>query len=121
MSNRPAKRLKLGTGRVYRNQTGRVYRDRIPIENDFEVVQARTASHSGPNNFAIETERTSIPSSWNFGTRWAPEDNLEFSLDPDGGWYDEALEADVADTAVETEASGGKKKKRSQISVWFIA
>ena len=117
MSGRPTKKRKTGTGRIYRTQTGHVYHDRIPIENDFEVVQARTASCSGPNNLLVETERFSFAPSWNIGASWAPEDNLEFSLDPDDGWYDEVLEAEVADTMKETIVPGKKKKKRSQISV----
>lgn len=87
------------------------------MENDFEVIQARTASCSGPNNFLVETDHTSFATSWDYGSSWAPEDNLDFSLDPNGQWYDEALEADIANTTVDTAAPTKRKIKRTQISV----
>ncbi|KJA13561.1 hypothetical protein HYPSUDRAFT_151472 [Hypholoma sublateritium FD-334 SS-4] len=100
-----------------RLRTGGVYRDRIPLENDFEVVKARTASRSGPNNLLVETDRTSFAPSWLVGTSWAPEDNLEFSLDPDHEWYDEVLEADVVEALkLDDTAPFANKKKRSHVS-----
>ncbi len=118
MSSHATKKVKLNSGRIYRKQTGRIYHDLIPLEDDFEVVEARTISCSGPNGLAVETEQASYAASWNFGSSWAPEDNLDFALDPDGEWYDEALEADIADTMVDTLTSKGKKRiKRNQISV----
>ncbi|KJA13849.1 hypothetical protein HYPSUDRAFT_209191 [Hypholoma sublateritium FD-334 SS-4] len=96
--------------------TGRVYRDRIPLEEDFEVIRVRTASRSGPNKTTIETGRISIPSPWTVGCSWAPEDDPEFSLDPDDEWYNEALEADIVDTEDTDVVIPKKKKKRSQLS-----
>ena len=92
-------------------KTGRVYRDRIPLEEDFEVVRVQTVSRSGPNHITVETGRTSLPSPWTIGSSWAPEDNLEFSLDPDDGWYNEALEADIVDTEDKDVVIHEKKKK----------
>lgn len=101
-----------------RLQTGCVYRDRIPLESDFEIVQARTASRLGPNKLLVETNKTSFPSSWLVGSSWGPEDNLEYSLDPDNEWYDEVLEADVVEALNLGDAVlPGNKKKRSHISV----
>ncbi len=94
-------------------KTGRVYRDRIPLEEDFEVMRFRTASRSGPNNITIETGRTSLSSPWTIGSSWAPEDSLEFSLDPDDGWYNEALEADIVDTEDKDVVIHEKKKRPS--------
>ncbi len=96
---------------------GGSYHDRIPLENDFEVIKARTAS-SGPNRMPIETATTILPSTWTFGSSWAPEDDPEYALDPDGEWYDEVLEADVGDVLEEAEVEEPKKKKkRSEVSV----
>jgi hypothetical protein len=47
---------------------------------------------------------------------WEPEDNLEYALDPDGDWYDEAVEADVME---ETGPITKQKKQRSKVSVWL--
>ncbi len=96
-------------------KTGRVYRDRIPLEEDFEVMRFRTASRSGPNNITIETGRTSLSSPWTIGSSWAPEDSLEFSLDPDDGWYNEALEADIVDTKIRTWLSTRRRKGQASV------
>ena len=101
-------------------KTGRVYRDWIHLEEDFEVLRVRTASRSGPNNIAVETGRTSIPLPWTVGSSWAPEDNLEFSLDPDDEWYNEALEADIVNTEDKDVVIHEKKKKWSQASVCCV-
>lgn len=115
MSARPLKRLKLAAAPHHNivRSTGGSYHDRIPLDDDFEVVKARTVS-SGPNNIPIETTGSIFPSTWTFGNNWAPDDDLEYSLDPDDGWYDEVLEADVGDVMEEVPK---KKKKRSEASV----
>lgn len=95
---------------------GGTYRDRIPLEEDFEVVQARTASRTTFSRTAVDLGSFSVPSPWTVGSSWAPEENDDFSLDPDGEWYDEALEADVGDV-MESIVFFKAKKKRSQASV----
>lgn len=108
MSQKPSKRT--------RAQFGGTYRDRIPLEEDFEVVKARTASLSGPNSLPMQTEYSSIGASWSIGTEWAIDDSHEYSLDPHNGWYDEALEVDIGDL-IEELAGTKAKKTRSQASV----
>lgn len=95
---------------------GGFYRDRIPLEEDFETITARTASLSGPNNLPMTTDRSSVSTSWTIGDSWAPEDSYEFSLDPDHEWYDEAVEADLCDV-MEGLTIPTRRKKRSQVSV----
>lgn len=95
---------------------GGSYHDRIPLEEDFETVSVRTASLSGPNSFPMTTDRSSVSSSWTFGDSWAPEDSQEFSLDPDQGWYDEAVDADIGDVMEGLEIPP-RRRNRSQASV----
>lgn len=108
MAKRPAKRSKSGFGGVYRDQ--------IPLEEDFEVIQVRTASLTGPNYTATSSDLFSVNLPWTRGTDWAPEESHEFSLDPDDNWFDEALEADVADVMANVLLPKAKKV-RSQASV----
>lgn len=108
MSGHSAKRSRVDVGGSYRDQ--------IPLEEDFEVVNARTASLSGPNNLPMAMERSSLSSTWTIGDSWAPEENHDFSLDPDDGWYDEAVKANVCDVMEELVAPK-KRNKRSEASV----
>ncbi|KJA18008.1 hypothetical protein HYPSUDRAFT_115767, partial [Hypholoma sublateritium FD-334 SS-4] len=116
-STRPYKRARTTAGphRSAAKSTGGSYHDRIPLEDDYEVLKARTVS-SGPNNMPIETATSILPLTWTFGNSWAPDDDLEYSLDPDDGWYDEVLEADVGDVMEKVMMAKGKKK-RSEASV----
>lgn len=117
MSTRPYKRPRTAAAPHHNTikNTGGSYHDRIPLEDDFEVLKARTVT-SGPNNIPIEAVQLIPSSTWTFGSSWAPDDDLEYSLDPDDGWYDEVLEADVGDVMEEAMAPR-KKKKRSEASV----
>ena len=97
---------------------GGPYHDRIPLEEDFETVTARTVSLSGPNGLPTTAHRSSVSSSWTVGDAWAPEDDDEFSLDPDHGWYDEAVEADVGELLDEVVSPLRRhRKKCTQTSV----
>lgn len=120
MSARPLKRLKLAAAPHHNvvKSAGGSYHDRIPLDDDFEVLKARTVS-SGPNNIPIETTKSIRSSTWTFGSSWAPDDDLEYSLDPDDGWYDEVLEADVGDVLGDVIVPK-KKKKRSEASVCIL-
>ena len=93
-----------------RSQYGGSHRELIPLEEDFETVNFRTASCTGPNNHPKESERSYIHSAWTVGSSWAPEENFEYSLDDDPGWYDEVLEADIGDVMQATVAPKKKKK-----------
>lgn len=100
-----------------RNQVrfGGSYHDRIPLEDDFEVIQVRTASLTTRND-PYTSETTLLPLPWTVGSSWAPEESSEFALDPDEGWFDEVLEANVEDV-MEQAATPKVKKKRSHVSV----
>ncbi|KJA22459.1 hypothetical protein HYPSUDRAFT_202045 [Hypholoma sublateritium FD-334 SS-4] len=108
MSERPSKRS--------RTHLGGTYRDTIPLEDDFEVIEARTASLTGPNNTARSSEQIIVNLSWTLGNSWAPEESHEYSLDPDNKSFEEALEADVGDVMANV-LLPKTKKGRSQASV----
>ncbi len=83
----------------------------IPLEEDFEVVRAHTASLNSRQT-AIDSEMLIVPSPWTVGSDWAPEDNFEFSLDPDAGWYNEAVDANIEDLIEHWQLPKTKPKKR---------
>lgn len=95
---------------------GSAYHDRIPLEEDFEAVQARTASRTAFNHTAADLGSFAVRSPWTIGSIWAPEESNEFCLDPNDDRYDEALETDVA-AVMESIAVPKSRKKRSQASV----
>lgn len=98
--------------------TGAVYHDRIPMEDDYETVQAHTASRTAFNHTAaLDLGDYSVPSPWTVGTSWAPEERDDFCLDPNEEWYDETVEAEIGDVMEKMEAPKAKLKKRSQASV----
>lgn len=98
-------------------QFGGHYHDRIPLEDDFEVVQVRTAALTLRNN-AYNTETTCLPLQWTIGSSWAPDESAEYSLNPDDEWFDEVLEANVEDIMHQV-VTPKAKRKCSQISVCF--
>ena len=112
MSKRASKRAK--------SQAGTFYHDRVPLEDDFDIIKARTGSLSGSNYLPVDAGKSMWSSSWTLGDEWGPEENNEFALDPDGEQYDAEVEADLVDV-MEKLAAPKKKKKRSQVSVRCIS
>lgn len=97
-----------------RNDYGGSYRDRLPLEEDFETVNVRTGSCAGPNKHPKDSGRSYVRSAWTVGTSWAPEESYEYALDADDGWFDEVLEGDVMDEIIVVPK---QKKQRSLASV----
>ena len=52
---------------------------------------------------------------WSSASNWLPVDNPEYALDPDREWYNEALGADVMDTAVPVEHPSFNPQKKKRI------
>jgi hypothetical protein len=108
MTTRPSKRQ-------------RTYHDRVELADDFEIVHARETYLKRNGRVAVETPRSPQKgrTTWTVGESWAPEDSLEFALDPHGDWYDEQLDAPVTETIeVRLQPIQSKaKKKKSKISV----
>lgn len=98
-----------------------IRRLRVPLDDDFEVVQARTSSLRGPGGTTAEGARSPLKgrTTWTVGSSWAPEDDPEFSLDSDSERHDDELKKDLGAVLDKAQASKGKqkKKKRSEVSV----
>lgn len=93
---------------------------RVPLDDDFEVVQARTSSLRGPGGTTAEGARSPLKgcTTWTVGASWAPEDDPEFSLDTDSEEHDDEMARGIGDVLDKADASEGpKKKKRSEVLV----
>lgn len=106
----------MSSKRAKRNNGG-TYHDRIPLEDDYDSVNVRSGSCAGPNRHPKDSAKTYVRSAWTIGTSWAPEDNYEYALDADDGWFDEALEADVGDVMDGIPVVPKQKKPRKEASV----
>lgn len=102
------------------NGTTRSQFDRIALQDDYEVLQARTSS-LGSRGQIFETPKSPMKgrTAWTVGEDWTPEDNHELALDDDDGWYKEEMDADVGEVMDRpiVEKEPPMKKKRSQASV----
>jgi len=110
--NRPSKRARFG-GAFY---------DPIPFVNDFSVVHAQDTRlvRVGNEFLNVPVEREpqhAADRTWSEASTWLSPDDPQFALDPNGDWYDEAVECDIMaqdESAgfVESSNSSAKKKKR---------
>ncbi len=89
---------------------GGSYHDRIPMEEDFEVIRVRTASLT-TRNTTYNSEVASIALPWTVGSSWAPDDSQDFALDPNEEWFDEVVEANVEDVMAQRATAPKAKKK----------
>ena len=121
MSNRHA--VKKGITRPPKRQrlnTSGAYHDRLPLEDDFEVVHARETRLTANRRIPVETQRSPLKgrTSWVVGDSWAPEDSTEYGLDQGGEWYDVQLETHVMeDSAPPLPPKKQTKPKQSRVSV----
>ncbi|KAF8057953.1 hypothetical protein FPV67DRAFT_1676638 [Lyophyllum atratum] len=96
------------------------YHDRVVLEDDFEVIHTREAQpiRVGNSSRVIESQRSPQRgrTSWSVGSHWMPEDNTELALDPNGDWYDEALDAPVMEERPSPQVQPKKKKKHTKVS-----
>ncbi|KAF8069293.1 hypothetical protein FPV67DRAFT_1415377 [Lyophyllum atratum] len=95
------------------------YHDRVVLEDDFEIIHSRDAQSRrvGNSSRVVESQRSPQRgrTSWLVGSRWEPEDDMELALDPNGDWYDEALDAPVMEDPPTHKVQPKKKKHaRSQ-------
>lgn len=94
--------------------------DRIDLDGDFEVVQARTSSVTERGHI-VDSAKSPLKgrTTWAIGESWAPDDDTDFDLDPDSVGYDEEVEIGLQ-RALPPESSQEepvKKKQRTQASV----
>lgn len=99
------------------------YIDRIPLEDDFEVIHARS-SHLTSRNEPVDSSRSPLKgrTTWTLGNFWAPDDDEELALDDTDDRYNEELMADVFNSRPAPLDSGRPTRKRrtrvrSRISV----
>jgi len=91
------------------------YHDPIPFDHDYAMVYAR----EDPRTIqSTPVEKAPLPATdaWEGMLSWAPPDDSTFALDPDGGWYDVAVESHVMDE-IRPLATLRTKKGRSMVSV----
>ena len=98
-----------------RSQFGGFTHDRVPLEEDFDTIKARTEGKSSTTYLPVHAGKSLWNSPWTTGSSWEPEENYEFSLDPDHVQYKAVVDAELADMLEELPMK--KKKKRSQASV----
>jgi len=94
------------------------YHDAVPLDHDYEMVYARenpTTLRSQP----AERVPQLATDAWAGMSTWAPPDDSMFALDPDGSWYDVAVESHVMED-ITPQASRKKKKPRSMVSVSLL-
>lgn len=111
------------SGRSKRTKTSHRF-DRIPLEDDFEVIHARTA-HLTSRNEPVDSSRSPLKglTMWTIGNSWAPDDDEELALDDTDMLYNEELMANVFDsrpTKVHSVRPKRKRRVRSRISVRAI-
>ena len=103
-----------------RLSAGTSYHDQVDVLDEYHAVHGREGHlRRVGNNFlmapaAREVQLTS--DSWDTASTWAPEDNPEYALDPDGDWYDEVIEGPIMRDDPPPSLVK-KKKKKSHISV----
>lgn len=98
--------------------------DRIQLEDDYEVVQARTSSMRA-GGYSTETTRVATEKpTWSMGKSWAPADDPQLSLDADDSRYEDEMKAEIGEVMDGAGAGASKpapkkkkKKKRSEASV----
>jgi len=113
-----------------RPRVGGVIRDPIPLLDDYSTVHAREGRLLRVGNEVRTAPAECVPqresdSTWNNATSWAPIDDPQYALDPDGEWYDEAVGCDVMaqdDVDGHRPPPTAKKKQRirSRVSVRMV-
>lgn len=97
------------------------YHDRIPLEDDFEVIHARS-SHLTSRNEPVDSSRSPLKgrTTWTIGSFWAPDDDEELALDDTDDRYNEEIMAGIFDsrpTFLDPGRPTRKRRVRSRISV----
>ncbi|KAF9522825.1 hypothetical protein CPB83DRAFT_887328 [Crepidotus variabilis] len=72
------------------------YKDRVVIDDDYEVVSERSSHHYGSQS----TRLPAFGATWNIRMSWLPDDNEQLALDEDGSWYDIEMDTGVMESQV---------------------
>lgn len=104
-----------------RSSLGGSYHDRVPLDSDLEVVHSREAHLTAQRGYAVETPRSPQRgrTTWAIGDTWAPIDDREIGLDPNGEWHDEEFARDGIGAPPEPNDSPVplRKAKKTRVSV----
>ena len=108
-----------------RQDRSSVYRDSIPFDEDYEIVQSREGRLRRVGERGLLTAvlprdsfTGTLSSAWTMLASWAPPDDNEYALDPDENLYTRLLDSNV----MEEQSASPKptKKKRSKVSVRIV-
>ena len=97
MSTRP---YNLRMAKRQRISTSGVYRDRVELDDDIEVIHSREAGLSSSRRVPTESPRSPQKgrgTTWVLRDSWGPADSTEVGLDPSTAWFDEQMEAPVTE------------------------
>lgn len=96
---------------------------RVPLDDDYELVQSRTSALRWTSTKAVDSPRDELrgKTTWSVGDSWYPADDPEFALDDNSDWYEEELEKDVGDVLERIDLQEKTKKDRSESSVSVIS
>lgn len=81
-----------------RTSTHDVFHDPVPVFQDYNMIVSMEGRVVRRGNTVLATSSIQTQPAlgvWENVEAWEPVDDNEYALDPDGEWYDEALEADV--------------------------
>lgn len=117
--NRPSKRV----------HVGEAHHDSIPFGDDFSVVHAQEGQLFCIGNNFLTAPAEHVPhheadSAFNSASAWLPIDDPKYALDPDSGWYDEAVvggmmdQNDIGDQ--ENAPSVAKKRSVSGVEYRYV-
>jgi hypothetical protein len=111
-----------------RQRVGGAYHDPVPFVDDFSLFHSREGRllRAGNEVFTASDERApqDADRTWNAASSWLPIDDPQFALDPDGEWYDEAMDGEVTEDHIPADepasSSLPKKRVRSKLSVSLL-
>ncbi|PPQ93609.1 hypothetical protein CVT25_001013 [Psilocybe cyanescens] len=106
----PSKRRRTGTKRTLHSHA---YHNLLPVFADYDTIYSSEGATRtiGGTKHAAHVKAAGV---WEQVTSWAPPDDNNYALDPDGQWFDEAVEAEVMQEPEPPPVV--KKKKRSKVS-----
>lgn len=111
--SRPAKKPRLAAGTSYHDQ--------VSVFDDFHAVHGQEGRLRRVGNDVLTAPASRdvqfTSDSWQSAAGWAPPDDPEYVLDPDGDWYDDVVEGPV----VQQEPPSPPRKQRKKKSCMSVS
>ncbi|PPQ82319.1 LOW QUALITY PROTEIN: hypothetical protein CVT25_008447 [Psilocybe cyanescens] len=103
------------------------YHNPVPVFNDFNIICHSEGSIRNIGGSAqptcIHLSPEHVAGAWEQVAFWSPPDDKNFALEPDEGWYNETLEAEVMEDLQPLPTAKPKKKKSvvavSGVHMWY--